>query len=126
MTIARCLILAAAIVLLCNGLAHLLGYSHVIPILAASGIPPHLVSAVKALWLTYTAHLVLLSVATVWISRLRGARSLLLFLVLFPAVDAVLMYRHIGLFIGFYAVSIAALLLLTGAWLLPPGDTSTA
>jgi len=122
MTVARCLILSAGIVLFCTGLAHLLGYSHVIPILVASSVPRHIVSAIKGLWLTYSAHLVLLSVAIVWISRLSGTRSLLLFLALIPVADAILMYHFVGLFIGFYAVSIAALLLLIGGWLLPHAE----
>ena len=126
MTFARCLILAASIVLLCNGLAHLLGYTHVIPILAQKGVPPGIVSAIKVLWLTYTIHLVLLSVAIVWISRLPGTRSLLLFLVLFPVADAALMFHFVGPFIGLYAVSVAALLLLVGAWLLPRTENQPA
>ena len=119
MPIARCLILAASIILFCNGLAHLPGYSHVIPILAQKGVPPGIVGAIKVIWLTYTIHLVLLSVAIVWISRLPGTRSLLLFLVLFPLCDAALMFHFIGPFIGLYAVTTAALLLLIGGWLLP-------
>jgi hypothetical protein len=91
MTLARWLILLASIVLFCTGMAHLLGYSYVIPILTKSGVDSGIVSALKGVWLTYSAHLVLLSVAVVWISRLSGTRSLLLFLVLFPVADAVVM-----------------------------------
>ncbi len=123
---ARYLILAASIVLLCTGLVHLLGYTYVIPILAKSTVPPGIVSTIKGLWLSYAAHLVLLSVAIAWISRLHRTRSLLLFLVLIPFADAILMYHFIGFFIGFYAVSAAALLLLIGAWLLPRSETPAA
>lgn len=126
MTFARCLILAASIVLLCNGLAHLLGYTHVIAVLTRNGVNPGIVSAIQAIWLIYTLHLVLLSVAIVWISRLPGTRSLLLFLALFSVSDAVLMFGFIGPFIGLYAVSVAALLLLVGAWLLPRSETPAA
>ena len=121
--IARCLILAGSIVLFVNGLAHLIGYSHVTPILVKSGLPPAIASAIKALWLTYTIHLVLLSIIIVWISRLPRTRPLLFFLALFPLTDALLMFRFIGPFIGLYGVSVAALLLLIGAWLLPHRDT---
>jgi hypothetical protein len=34
-------------------------------------------------------------------------------------VDAVLMFRFVGFFSGFYIVAACALLLLTGAWLMP-------
>ena len=126
MSPARCLILATGIILLCNGLAHLLGYSHVVPILVASSVPPHIVSAIKVLWLTYTSHLALLGVAIVWLSRLPATRSLLLFLVLIPLGDAVLMYRFIGPFIGLYMVLAATLLLFIGAWLLPRSEPRAA
>lgn len=53
-------------------------------------------------------------------------RSLLLFLVLFPVADAVLMFRFIGPFIGAYMVTTAALLLLIGGWLLPHDKTPAA
>lgn len=126
MTPARWLILLAAIVLFCTGLAHLLGYSYVIPILAKSAVDPGIVGAIKVIWLTYTIHLVLLSVTIVWISRVPGTRSVLLFLVLFPMSDAALMFHFIGPFIGLYGVSTAALLLLAGAWLLPRAENQAA
>lgn len=57
-----------------------------------------------------------------WISRLPETRSLLLFLVLFPVADAVLMFR----FIGAYMVTTTALRLLIGGWLLQHGKTPAA
>jgi hypothetical protein len=119
MKIARVLILLAAIVTFLAGLAHLFGYKFVIPILLSSNLQPKITEALKAVWLIYSIHLVLLSVVIVWLSRLPGTRSLLLFLALFPITDAILMLRFVGPFLGLYMVSTAAVLLLVGAWLLP-------
>lgn len=47
MTFARCLTLAASVILLCTGPAHVLGYTHVIPILTRSGVNLGIVSAIK-------------------------------------------------------------------------------
>lgn len=126
MTPARWLILLAGVVMFLAGLAHTLGYKFVIPVLANSNVPAHVTDAIRGVWLIYSAHLVLLSVAIVWISRLSGTRSLLLFLVLVPAFDAALMLRFIGPFIGLYMVSTAAVLLLIGAWLLPRNESPAA
>jgi len=62
---------------------------------------------------------VLLAPALLWISRQTGTRSLLRYLALIPAVDAVLMFHFVGFFSGFYLVAACALLLLAGAWLMP-------
>ena len=119
MKIARMLILLSAIVTFLAGLTHTVGYKFVIPMLINSDLQPKITEALKAVWLIYSIHLVLLSVAIVWLSRLPGTRSLLLFLALFPITDATLMLRFVGPFIGLYMVTTAALLLLAGAWLLP-------
>ncbi len=122
---ARWLILLAAIVMFLAGLAHTLGYKFVVPILLKSNLAPHIVDAIKGVWLIYSAHLILLSVVIAWVSRLHGTRSLILFLALFPLIDAVLMYHFVGFFVGFYMVSTAAALLLVGGWLLPHGEDAT-
>ena len=119
MKTARWLILVAAVVLFLAGLTHTLGYKFVAPVLVKSNLPTNTVDAMKGVWLIYSAHLILLSVAIVWISRLHGTRSMVLFLALFPISDAIFMYHFVGPFIGLYMVSTAAALLLIGGWLLP-------
>jgi len=122
MKAARWLILLAAVVLFLAGLAHTLGYKFVAPMLVKSNLPANITEAIKGVWLIYSAHLILLSVIIVWISRLPGTRSLVLFLALFPISDAIFMYRFVGPFLGLYMVSTAAALLLIGGWLLPRSE----
>jgi hypothetical protein len=124
MKLARLFILLGSIVMFVGALLHILGGSlGVFPVLVKAGVDPRVVGAVKCVWLVVSAHGVLLAPALVWISRRPGTRSLLRYLALIPIVDAVLMFRFVGLFAGFYIVSASALLLLAGAWLVPRDQT---
>ena len=126
MTLPRWLILLASIILFGGGLLHLIGYKFAIPALVNAGVDPKFLGAVKAVWLAFSVQFWFLSPAVVWISRRPAARSLLLYLALIPVIDAALMYYYVGPFIGAYIVSVGAILLLLGAWLLPRGETSTS
>ena len=120
MKLARLLILLGSIVMFVGALLHIVGGSlGVFPVLVKAGVAPLVAGAVKCVWLVVSAHGVLLAPALVWISRLPGTRSLLRYLALIPLVDAVLMFRFVGLFVGFYMVAACALLLSAGAWLMP-------
>ncbi len=120
MTLARWLILLGSIVMFVGALLHVVGGSlGVFPVVAKAGMAPLVEGAIKCVWLVVSAHGVLLAPALVWISSRPGTRSLLLYLALIPLVDAVLMYHFVGFFAGFYIVATAALLLMTGAWLMP-------
>ena len=126
MTLPRWLILLASIILFCGGLLHLIGYKFAIPALVNAGVDPKLLGAVKAVWFAFAVQFCFLSPAFVWISRRPAAGSLLLYLALIPVIDATLMYYYVGPFIGAYIVSVGAILLVLGAWLLPRGETSTS
>ena len=127
MTLPRWLILLASIILFCGGLLHLIGgYKFMMPALVNAGVDPTLVGAVKAVWLAFSVQFWFLSPAIVWISRRPAARSLLLYLALIPVIDAALMYYYVGPFIGAYIVSVGAILLLLGAWLVPRGEARTS
>jgi hypothetical protein len=126
MTLPRWLILLASIILFCGGVLHLIGYKFLIPALVNAGVDPNLLGAVKAVWFAFSVQFWFLSPAMVWISRRPAARSLLLYLALIPVIDAALMYYYVGPFIGAYIVSVGAILLLLGAWLLPRGEASTS
>ena len=123
MKLARLLILLGSIVMFVGALLHIVGGSvGVFPVLAKAGIEPRIAAAIKCVWLVVSAHGLLLAPALVWISRRPGTRSLLRYLALIPAVDAVLMFYFVGFFSGFYIVSTSALLLLAGAWLMPVSE----
>ena len=120
MKLARVLVLLGSIVMFVGALLHILGGSlGVFPVLAKAGVDPRVAGAVKCVWLVVSAHGVLLAPALVWISRRQGTNSLLRYLALIPLVDAALMFHFVGPFAGLYLVSASALLLLTGAWLMP-------
>lgn len=119
MSLARWLILLGAIVLFCGAILHCIGYTFFIPVLLQSNLAPKYVNAVRAVWLVFSLHMTLLSIAIVWLSRLPGSRGLVIFLALIPTIDSIVMYHFVGLFVGTYAVGSAAILLLLGAWLLP-------
>lgn len=121
MSLARWLILTASIILFAGALLHVVGYSFILPALLKAGIDPKLLGAVKCVWLVFTVELVILSPAFVWISRLQGMRSLLLFLALIPVIDGVLMYYFVGAFIGSNMIAAGSVFLVIGAWLLPRG-----
>ena len=119
MKVARVVILLAAITLFCGGLAHIVGYTFIVPVLLKSNLEPRIVSAIKCVWLVFSFELFILSPALVWISRKPGNRSLLLYLSVLPIVEAVMMYHFVGLFLGTYMIGAGAILLVIGAWLLP-------
>ena len=120
MKLARLLILLGSIVMFVGALLHIVGGSvGVFPAVEKAGMDPRVAGAIKCVWLVVSAHGVLLAPAVVWISRRPGTSSLLRYLALIPVVDAVLMFRFVGFFSGFYIVAACALLLLTGAWLMP-------
>jgi len=124
MKLARLFILLGSIVMFVGALLHIVGGSlGVFPVLVKAGVDPSVAGAVKCVWLVVSAHGVLLAPAFVWISRRPGMRSLLRYLALIPVVDAVLMFRFVGFFAGFYMVAACALLLLAGAWLMPPDQS---
>jgi hypothetical protein len=119
MSLARWLILLGAIVLFCGAVAHSSGYAFFIPALAKNNLAPRLVNAARAVWLVFSLHMALLSIGIVWLSRLPGSRNLTLFFAMIPAIDSIVMYHFVGLFLGFYLVVTAAIFLLAGAWLMP-------
>lgn len=119
MSLARWLILLGAIVLFLGSIAHMVGYTFFIPVLIQNNLSTKYVNAIRAVWLVFSLHMILLSIGIVWLSRISGSRRLVLFFALIPTIDAIVMFHFVGLFLGFYMVAVAAVLLLAGAWLMP-------
>ena len=119
MSLARWLILFGAIVLFLGAIAHMIGYTFFIPALIQNNLATKYVNAVRAVWLVFSLHMVLLSIGIVWLSRFPGSRRLVLFFALIPTIDSIIMFHFVGFFLGFHMVGAAALLLLAGAWLMP-------
>ena len=111
----RWLVIAAAVVLAGTAAFHATGYTSVSTAIQSSGAKPFLVAAVKALWLMFSAHLVILSIVVILATRLPHPRPVLLACAGIPAVDTVLLFHFAGLFVGTFSVAAAALLLVAGA-----------
>jgi hypothetical protein len=114
MKASRWFIVLGAIVLFCGGLAHMIGFTIIIPALAKSGVSVDLLGAVRAVWISFSVQFWVVSMAMVWLERIRGTRGVLFLLWLIPAINAVLMYHYVGLFLGTYMVGAGGLLVLIG------------
>lgn len=110
----RWLIIAAAVILVGTAAFHATGYTSVSTAIQASGAKPFLVAAVSALWLMFSAHLIILSIVVILASRVQRARPVLLACAGIPAVDTVLLFHFAGLFVGTVALAAAAILLVVG------------
>ena len=123
MKTARGLIIAASVILFATALLHGWGYPKLSAEIAGSNAKPLVVSTFKALWLVFSAHLIVLSLIFVTASRIPGGRRIVLIGLLIPVFDVVLLSHFLGLlFIGTIAVALAGLLLLAGGLMLPNGQ----
>ena len=122
MKTARGLIIAASVILFATALLHGWGYPKLSAEIAGSNARPLVVSAFKALWLVFSAHLIVLSLIFVAASRIPGGKRIVLVGLLIPAFDVVLLFHFLGLFVGTIAVSLAGVLLLAGGLMLPNGS----
>ena len=124
MKIARGLIAAGSVVLFLTALLHGSAYGQVSRVLEKSGMGPFLTGGFKALWLILSIHLVLLSAVFMVASWTPKGRRLVLLCTLIPALDTVVLYHFVGVFIGAIALAVATLLFLVGGLLLPQGETA--
>jgi hypothetical protein len=119
---ARGLIIAASVILFATALLHGWGYPKLSAEMAGSNARPLVVSAFRALWLVFSAHLIVLSLIFVAASRIPGGKRIVLIGLLIPAFDVVLLFHFLGLFVGTIAVALAGVLLLAGGLMLPNGS----
>ncbi len=122
MKTARGLIMAASVILFATALLHGSGYPKLSAEIARSNARPLVVSTFKALWLLFSAHLIVLSLIFVAASRIPGGKRIVLIGLLIPTFDVVLLFHFLGLFVGTIAVALAGVLLLAGGLMLPNGS----
>jgi hypothetical protein len=120
MRLARWLVVAGSLILAATALFHATGYRDVTGAIQASGAPPFLVSAVKALWLMFSVHLLVLSLVFLAASRIPGGRRVVLLAAMIPLADTALLLRFAGVFVGTISLALATMLFLLGGVLLPP------
>jgi hypothetical protein len=85
---ARGMIMAGSAILFLTALLHGWGYPKISAEMAGSNARPLLVSAFKALWLVYSAHLIVLSLIFVAASGIPGGKRIVLIGLLIPALEA--------------------------------------
>ena len=124
MKIARWLIAAGSTVLFLTALLHGSAYGQVSRAVEKSGMGPFLTGGFKALWLILSIHLMVLSAVFIVASWTSKGRRLVLLCTLIPALDTVVLFHFVGVFIGPIALAVATLLFLAGGLLLPRGEAA--
>lgn len=123
MKTARGLIVAGSVILFLTALLHGSGYWKLSAMIAGSTAAPLVVSAFRVVWLSFSAHFIVLGLVFVAASRIPGGKRIILIGVLIPAFDVVLLAHFMGLFfVGAIAVALAGVLLLAGGLMLPSGS----
>ncbi len=115
--LSRWLVIAGGLVLAASAVFHATGYSSVSSAMQASGAQASLVAVVRALWIMFSAHLLILSVIVILASGVPRARRVVLACALIPAFDTFLLLRFVGLFVGTFALAGATVLLICGGLL---------
>jgi len=118
MNLARWLVVLGCIVALATAALHGSGYKGVTGAIHAVDAKPFLVAAVSALWLMFSAHLVILALVAALAAWTPGAGRIVALVALLPAVDTVLLARFVGAFIGTFLVAAVAVLFFAGGLLL--------
>jgi len=113
--------IAAALILVATAGIHGSGYTSVSAAVAASSVNPALGPSLRAVWLMISFHLVILAAVAVVASGVRGGKAIVLACALLPAVDTIILFRSVGVFIGTVNLGAAAILLVASG-LLHPAD----
>lgn len=109
---ARLLLVFAAIVLAVGGIMHARAFDGTVAAIAKSNLPPFYGNSLKALWLTDSATLLILSVlyAVVAARPTAAGKIVVMLTALIPAATAVLLYIFLGGFLaGHLLLSASAL-----------------
>lgn len=108
----RMMLVGAAVILFVTALLHGSGFFQVGELLAETTIPEPWREGIRAVWVVYSVHLVLLAAILAYaaIRRHAIAAPLLMLCGLFPALDAVLLLLYVGGFVGNGLLALAAVL----------------
>ena len=115
--VSRWLIAGAGTLLVATAAVHAAGYPSVSTTVLTSGLSPPLIAAVRALWLMFSVHLVLLAIVVILAGGVPGGRRIVLACALIPAADTVLLLRFVGVFVGAVSLAAATALLVLGGLL---------
>ena len=113
------LISAGCVILFGTAIYHQTGYTSMARAMGASDAKPALIAEMKALWLMFSLHLIILSVLAFSASRCASARQLILLCSLMPLLDTLLLLKLLGMFPGIILLTIVCLFFWAGAYFLP-------
>ena len=111
-------------ILFATALLHGSGFTSVSSEIATSNAPRVLVAAFRALWLSFSAHLIVLSAIVVVASRMPNGKIVILQVMVISVIDTGILLHFVGPFIGVYALASATVCLLAGGLLLPNAPES--
>ena len=113
------LIGAGCVTLFGAAIYHASFYTSMVRGMDASDAKPVHIAEMKALWLIFTLHLIILGVLTFSASRGASARQLILICSLVPLLDLLLCLKFLGMFPGIILLATVGLCFWAGAYLLP-------
>ena len=119
MKLGQWLISAGCVILFGTAIYHAAFYTSMTRAMGASDAKPALIADMKALWLIFSLHLIILSVLAFSASRCASARQLILLCSLMPLLDTLLLVKFVGMFPGIILLAIVCLCFWAGAYLLP-------
>ncbi len=100
-------------ILIISALLHGVGYTSVLQAMEKAGMPPSWAAGIKALWLTFSVHLLIVA-AIFMVAAARPAMvdsRILAVCGLFPAIDTMLLLGSVGIFAGSILLGLAALVI---------------
>jgi len=113
------LISAGCVILFGTAIYHAADYTSMARAMGASDAKPALIADMKALWLIFSLHLIILSVLAFSASRCASARQLILLCSLMPLLDTLLCLKFMGMFPGIILLTLVCLFFWAGAYFLP-------
>jgi hypothetical protein len=104
-------------VLFCSALFHASGYIPLLRRIQSAAIQPPLDGILKASWLTFSVQFLALAVIAFLARKMERGGWIVLLCAAFLAVDAIILLRFLGPFLGVYLLAVVTALFLIGGWL---------
>lgn len=114
---ARLITTIGSIGLLGSAIFHASRYIPLLHRIEVAAIPVPLDGVLKASWLTFSVQFLALAVIAFLARKMEHGGWLVLFCAAILAVDAIILLRFLGPFIGLYLLTVVTVLFLIGGWL---------
>ena len=113
------LVSAGCVILFGTAIYHAADYTSMARAMGVSDAQPALIAGMKALWVVFSLHLIILGVLAFSASRCVSARQLILLCSLMPLLDTLLLLKFLGMFPGIILLASVVCVFWAGAYLLP-------